>query len=158
MADSSETKPTTDPSEPKLEQTETKSANHPVGSEGGSGSKEASTTEGKSSVAGMASNAASSATAAAAGVKDSMFSMFGGGAKKEKKVEDEDEDAKNEPSGSSKAQKKDADAEEVWTRKVGVLRSFSYFDLSWAVTTSLLYRTLTVRSLPGSRASRRCAF
>ncbi|KPI38549.1 Ran-specific GTPase-activating protein 1 [Cyphellophora attinorum] len=55
-----------------------------------------------------ASNVASTATAAAAGVKDSVFSMFGGGAKKEKKEEVEDEDAKNEPSGSSKA-KKDAE-------------------------------------------------
>lgn len=57
----------------------------------------------------MASNATANATAAAAGVKDSVFSMFGGGAKKEKKVEPEDDE--DEPSGSSKAKK--ADAEEV---------------------------------------------
>ncbi|KEF53089.1 uncharacterized protein A1O9_10997 [Exophiala aquamarina CBS 119918] len=49
------------------------------------------------------------ATAAATGVKDSVFSMFGGGAKKEKKVEDDDDDAKDEPSGSSKAKKDDDD-------------------------------------------------
>ena len=38
----------------------------------------------------------------ATGVKDSVFSMFGGGAKKEKKEEPDDED---EPSGSSKKKK-----------------------------------------------------
>lgn len=58
----------------------------------------------------MASNAASSAGNAAAGVKDSMFSMFGGGAKKEKK-EDEVE-GEEDRSGSSKA-KKDAEAEKA---------------------------------------------
>lgn len=56
----------------------------------------------------MASNAASKASSTAANMKDSVFSMFGGGAKKEKK----DEDEVDEPSGSSKA-KKDVDAEEV---------------------------------------------
>lgn len=55
-----------------------------------------------------ASTAASSATAVAAGVKDNVFSMFGGGAKKEKK--EEAEDGADEPSGSSKA-KKDAEGE-----------------------------------------------
>lgn len=115
MADSSETKPVTDTDKTKPEETESKPVTNPAGSEAGSGDKETSATEGKSSVVNMASNAASTATAAASGVKDSVFSMFGGGAKKEKKVEPEDEDAKNEPSGSSKAQKKDAgaDAEEV---------------------------------------------
>lgn len=57
----------------------------------------------------MASNAAGSATIAAAGVKDSVFSMFGGGAKKEKKEEPEGE--VEDRSGSSKA-KKDAEAAE----------------------------------------------
>ena len=57
----------------------------------------------------MASNAAGSATTAAAGVKDSVFSMFGGGAKKEKKEEPESE--VEDRSGSSKA-KKDAEAAE----------------------------------------------
>jgi Ran-binding protein 1 len=115
MADSTEPKPVTntDPTEPRLAETETKLATNPVGSEPESEIKGASATEGKSSMAEMASNVASNATAAATGVKDSMFSMFGGGARKEKKVEEEDDDAKNEPSGSSKAQKKDADAEEV---------------------------------------------
>jgi Ran-binding protein 1 len=113
MADSIETKPTPDPTKPKLAETEIKLATNPVGSEAESGTKETSATEGKSSVSGMASNAASNASAAVVGVKDSMFSMFGGGAKKEKKVEVDDYDAKNEPSGSAKAQKKDGDAEEV---------------------------------------------
>ena len=53
--------------------------------------------------------ATSAATNAAAGVKDSVFSMFGGGAKKEKKAEEEDGEGKDEPSGSSKAQKKAGD-------------------------------------------------
>lgn len=54
----------------------------------------------------MASAATSSATSAAVGVKDSVFSMFGGGAKKEKKEDDEVQDR----SGSSKA-KKEAEQE-----------------------------------------------
>lgn len=45
--------------------------------------------------------ATEAATFAAAAVKDNVFSMFGGGPKKEKK---EDVDDANEPSGSSKAQ------------------------------------------------------
>ena len=49
----------------------------------------------------MATAATNSATSAAVGVKDSVFSMFGGGAKKEKKEDDEAQDR----SGSSKAQK-----------------------------------------------------
>ncbi|KAL6721593.1 Ran GTPase binding protein Sbp1 [Lecanora helva] len=61
----------------------------------------------------MASNAASgvagTATNAATGVKDSVFSMFGGGAKKEKAQEEEEEE--QDRSGSSKA-KKDAEAAE----------------------------------------------
>ncbi|MCJ1459021.1 single stranded nucleic acid binding protein [Mycoblastus sanguinarius] len=57
-----------------------------------------------------ASNAAGSATTAAAGVKDSVFSMFGGGAKKEKKEEPDVET--EDRSGSSKA-KKDAEAAEA---------------------------------------------
>ena len=103
-----------DSTETKLAETKTRPATDFVGSEAESGSKEVSATDIKTSVADMASSAASTAAAAAAGVKDSMFSMFGGGTNKEKKVEEEeDEDAKNEPSGSSKAQKKNADAE-VW--------------------------------------------
>lgn len=45
--------------------------------------------------------ATEAATSAAAAVKDNVFSMFGGGPKKEKKEEVDDV---NEPSGSSKAQ------------------------------------------------------
>ena len=89
MADSTETKPTTDPVEPRLAETETKLATHPIGSEAETESKDASATGAKASVSEIASSAASTASAAAAGVKDSMFSMFGGGAKKEKKVEEE---------------------------------------------------------------------
>lgn len=50
--------------------------------------------------------ATDAATSAAATVKDNVFSMFGGGPKKEKK-EETDEGA-DEPSGSAKA-KKDAE-------------------------------------------------
>ena len=70
----------------------------------------------------MASNAASSAGTAAAGVKDSMFSMFGGGAKKEKK-EDEAE-GEEDRSGSSKA-KKDAEAEKAAEHEDGEPVNFS---------------------------------
>ncbi|KAI4107096.1 MAG: hypothetical protein L6R37_001796 [Teloschistes peruensis] len=58
----------------------------------------------------MAQSAATSATNAAAGVKDNVFSMFGGGAKKEKKEEALDDAA--ETSGSAKA-KRDAEAAEA---------------------------------------------
>ena len=68
------------------------------------------TTTAATSYSEMASNAAGSATTAAAGVKDSVFSMFGGGAKKEKKEEPEGE--AEDRSGSSKA-KKDAEAAEA---------------------------------------------
>ena len=49
-----------------------------------------------STVTETVANAASTATSA---VKDNVFSMFGGGPKKEKKEEENDE---NEPSGASK--------------------------------------------------------
>lgn len=66
------------------------------------GAREDSTSKSEqSSYTGMASAATSSATNAAVGVKDSVFSMFGGGAKKDKKEDDEAQDR----SGSSKAQK-----------------------------------------------------
>lgn len=55
------------------------------------------------------SNVATTASTAAAGVKDNVFSMFGGGAKKDKKDEDDTKD--QDRSGSSKAQK-DAGAED----------------------------------------------
>jgi len=91
-------------SEPRLAETETQLATNPVGSETET-SKDTTSTEGKSTYTEMASNVAGQATAAATGVKDSVFSMFGGGAAKEKKVEQEDDGAKDEPSGSSKAAK-----------------------------------------------------
>ncbi|KAF7513098.1 hypothetical protein GJ744_011364 [Endocarpon pusillum] len=112
MTDSTTTKPPAEPSEPKPTESETEPTRNSEGAEADSENKESSTTETKSTVVGMASSAASTASAAASGVKDSMFSMFGGGVRKEKKVEEDDEEARNEPSGSSKAQKKDADAEE----------------------------------------------
>lgn len=96
-------------SEPQLAKTETELATNPQ-----STSEEKKDTEAPAettnSVAEIASNAAASATSAATGVKDSVFSMFGGGAPKEKKVkEDEGED---EPSGSSKAKKEGEDEPE----------------------------------------------
>ncbi|MCJ1263070.1 hypothetical protein MMC22_002940 [Lobaria immixta] len=59
--------------------------------------------KGKGTYTELASSAATFGTTAALGVKNEVFSMFGGGAKKEKKVEPEDDDV--EASGSSKAQK-----------------------------------------------------
>jgi Ran-binding protein 1 len=47
------------------------------------------------------------ASSAASAVKDNVFSMFGGGPKREKREEPEDVD---EPSGSSKAKKEEAEA------------------------------------------------
>lgn len=55
-------------------------------------------------VTSTASSAATVATNVVTTAKDSVFSMFGGGPKKDKKVEEEVVD---EPSGSSKAQKGD---------------------------------------------------
>jgi len=66
--------------------------------------------EGKADEAKPASTYTEAATNAATGVKDSVFSMFGGGAKKEKKEEKDDVD---EPSGSSKATKAAAAADDV---------------------------------------------
>ena len=75
-----------------------------------SGEHETTATEGSmpSTLTEMASTVASTATSAAAGVKDNVFSMFGGGAKKEKKEDPEDDP--EQASGSSKA-KKDPEAE-----------------------------------------------
>ncbi len=81
----------------------------------------------------MASNAAAGAGTAAAGVKDSVFSMFGGGAKKEKNEEPEGE---VDRSGSSKAQK-DAQAAEKEEDGEGVCLLSSHFNslqLSTVVT------------------------
>lgn len=63
----------------------------------------------KSTYTGMAASAATSATSAAVGVKDNLFSMFGGGTKKEKREEPEDDP--EEISGSSKQAKKETEAE-----------------------------------------------
>ena len=92
-------------SEPKLAQQETELVTHPKGdnNESVSDSKQPDTSTG------LAKSAATSATTAATGMKDGIFSMFGGGAKKEKRVEPEDD--VNEPSGSSKAKKDAEDAE-----------------------------------------------
>lgn len=74
------------------------------------GQAEQTPEKGKSTYTEMASSAATFGTTAAIGVKNEVFSMFGGGAKKEKKVEPDDDDV--EVSGSSKAQKAaEADAE-----------------------------------------------
>ena len=62
-------------------------------------------TEGKKDDAGEKEGVAAKAAGAGAAVKDSVFSMFGGGPKREKK--EEADEGKDEPSGSSK--KKDED-------------------------------------------------
>ena len=98
--------------EPRLAETGTKLATNPSGTEAET-SKETSTTESKPTYTEMASNVAGQAGAAAAGVKDSVFSMFGGGGAKEKRVEQEDDAAKDEPSGSSKATKEKEVDDEV---------------------------------------------
>ncbi|KIW12002.1 hypothetical protein PV08_09276 [Exophiala spinifera] len=99
MSDAAEVKPTpsadqTASSEPRLAEDETKLVQNPLGDP----STEAPAGEDKSSsvtetAANAASNAASTASAAASGVKDSVFSMFGGGAKKERKDKAEEEEA-----------------------------------------------------------------
>ncbi|KAJ5246193.1 hypothetical protein N7468_001176 [Penicillium chermesinum] len=89
MSDVADTKPdpTTAPEEQKPETTAT-------------GEGEKSTTE---AVTDAAKDAAETAKDTAAKTTDTVFSMFGGGPKKEKK--DEPEEGEDEPSGSSKAQK-----------------------------------------------------
>jgi hypothetical protein len=90
----------------RLAESETNLATNPSNTGDSTSQKPATYTD-------MASNAtstaASSAHSAATGVKDSVFSMFGGGAKKETKVEDDD--AANDRSGSAKAQKEKEDDE-----------------------------------------------
>ena len=83
--------------------------------------------KGKSTITELASSAATTATNAALGVKDNVFSMFGGGAKKEKKEEvaDDPEDR----SGSAKAQKESkAEAEGEVILSLGT--RYSYFTLT----------------------------
>jgi len=98
MADTSEPKvdPPTEPTteaESQPTATETDSTSQPK--TGDSESKTEDTAE-KPAYTTMATNAASTGIAAATGVKDNVFSMFGGGAKREKK---------DEPSVSTKVKK-----------------------------------------------------
>ena len=103
MSDNTENKETASSSLRPAEE-ETKLATNPIGTGSSTDEKPATYTD-------MASNAATAAattaTAAATGVKDSVFSMFGGGAKKETPVQDDD--AANDRSGSAKAMKEKED-------------------------------------------------
>lgn len=99
MSDPTPSASQTASSEPRLVEHETKLATNPKGTED---STTPATTDDKSTV----SKVTDTASQAATGVKDSVFSMFGGGAKKEKKPEEDDVD---EPSGSSKAKGKAGD-------------------------------------------------
>ena len=74
----------------------------------GEGSKDSSTE--KAPATSITGKAASAATTATSAVKDNVFSMFGGGPKKEKAKEQDDEGV-NEPSGSSKAKDKAQEGE-----------------------------------------------
>lgn len=85
---------------------ETKLATNPIGTGSSTNEKPATYTDMASNAA---STAATTATAAATGVKDSVFSMFGGGAKKETPVQDDS--AANDRSGSAKAMKEKEDDE-----------------------------------------------
>ena len=97
-------------SEPKLAQQETELATNPKGDESLEASKDAKPTTYTAMASNAAASATATATATAANMKDNVFSMFGGGAKKDKKPETEE--AANEPSGSSKA-KKEAEEDDV---------------------------------------------
>lgn len=90
--------------EPKISKTETELVTNPKDTS----KAEEAKSEAPPSYTEAATTAASNA---AAGVKDSVFSMFGGGAKKEKKADEGEDDAKDEPSGSAKAQKKEGTEE-----------------------------------------------
>jgi len=98
MADASDPKPVPS-SEPKPESKETEVDT--TTSDGGA-AKDAPASTLTEQASNAASAAASTVTSTASGVADNVFSMFGGGAKKEKKDEDED---RGETSGSAKAQK-----------------------------------------------------
>jgi len=87
--------------------TEETTSTKPIDSESSQTGKDQSTYTGMATSA--VTNAATTATTAAAGVKDNVFSMFGGGVKKDKKEEENTKD--QDRSGSSKAQK-DAGAED----------------------------------------------
>lgn len=116
-------------SEPLLTETEPKLASNPSGNEAET-SKETSADESKPTYTEMASNVAGQASVAATGVKDSVFSMFGGGGAKEKKVEQEDDEAKDEPSGSSKAVK-DKEADEEVRRFVSLCKLLDHYNPSF---------------------------
>ncbi|KAJ9658394.1 Ran GTPase binding protein Sbp1 [Neophaeococcomyces mojaviensis] len=102
MADPTPSADQTASSEPRLAEQETELATNPKGTQD---STEPKADDDKSTV----SKVSETASAAVSGVKDSVFSMFGGGGPKEKKTE---EDVKDEPSGSSKAKKADDDDED----------------------------------------------
>ncbi|MCJ1326499.1 hypothetical protein MMC10_003163 [Thelotrema lepadinum] len=99
-------------SEPRKVDEETKLATNPKGDESLEKPKDSSygdmANTAATSATSMASNAAATATATASSMKDNVFSMFGGGPKKEKKEEEE----VDEPSGSSKAKKAEAEEDE----------------------------------------------
>jgi Ran-binding protein 1 len=110
MADTADNKvdpptETTTESEPKISSAEADSTTQPKteDTEVMTEDTEAKTEDAgeKPTYTAMATNVASTGMAAATGVKDSVFSMFGGGEKKEKK----DEPEEDEPSGSTKAKK-----------------------------------------------------
>lgn len=77
-----------------------------------------------------AKEAADTAKDAAVKTSDNVFSMFGGGPKKEKK--EETEEGADEPSGSSKAQKEGE-----------VSFAFSLMGLIWVVTLGCVWRSAT---------------
>ena len=108
-------------SEPRKVDEETKLATNPKGDESLEKPKDSSygdmANTAATSATSMASNAAATATATASSMKDNVFSMFGGGPKKEKKEEEE----VDEPSGSSKAKKAEAEEDEVSIRFVSFL-------------------------------------
>ena len=94
-------------SEPRLAQHETNLATNPIGDGSSAADKpSASYTEMASNAASTAANTASTT---AANMKDNVFSMFGGGAKKERKEDTE----VDEPSGSSKAKKEAENEDDV---------------------------------------------
>ncbi|KAJ5279459.1 hypothetical protein N7478_004831 [Penicillium angulare] len=99
MSDVAETKPDPTTTAPEEQQPETTAT----------GEGEKTVTE---AAVDTAKEAADTAKDAAVKTSDSVFSMFGGGPKKEKK-EDEAEEGAEEPSGSSKAQKTEENDEEA---------------------------------------------
>ncbi|KAI9928251.1 hypothetical protein ASPWEDRAFT_38943 [Aspergillus wentii DTO 134E9] len=99
MSDVAETKPDPTTSAPEAEKPEETTTAAPANDEAPKAEEEKPVTE------------AAPAADAAPKTTDSVFSMFGGGPKKEKK--EEPEEPQDEPSGSSKAQKKEGEEEEA---------------------------------------------